>query len=75
MEKHGHNVHQTRHSFITDLVRSGEDLSTIQSLSGHASADMVLRYSMPSEEDRQRAVDKLYKNSPTERQLINRRMK
>ncbi|MGG4141746.1 tyrosine-type recombinase/integrase [Paenibacillus algorifonticola] len=62
MEKHGHNVHQTRHSFITDLVRSGEDLSTIQSLSGHTSADMVLRYSMPSEKERQRAVDNLYKN-------------
>lgn len=61
MEKHGHNVHQTRHSFITDLVRSKEDLSMIQSLSGHTSADMVLRYSMPSEEDKQRAVDNLYK--------------
>ncbi|SFM48551.1 Phage integrase family protein [Paenibacillus sp. 1_12] len=40
MEKNGHNVHQTRHSFITGLVRAGEDISVIQSLSGHSSADI-----------------------------------
>jgi site-specific recombinase XerD len=62
MEKNGHNVHKTRHSFITGLVRAGEDISVIQSLSGHSSADMILRYSMPSEEDKQRAVERMYKN-------------
>ncbi|RAP26646.1 hypothetical protein C2W64_01362 [Brevibacillus laterosporus] len=62
MEKHGHNVHQTRHSFITGLVRAGEDISVIQSLSGHSSADMILRYSMPSEEDKQKAVERLFKD-------------
>lgn len=62
MEKHGHNVHQTRHSFITGLVRAGEDISVIQSLSGHASADMILRYSMPSEEDKQKAVERIFKD-------------
>ncbi|MEV5024788.1 tyrosine-type recombinase/integrase [Paenibacillus sp. LPE1-1-1.1] len=62
MEKNGHNAHQTRHSFITGLVRSGEDISVIQSLSGHSSADMILRYSMPSEEDKQRAVESIYKD-------------
>lgn len=62
MEKHGHNVHQTRHSFITELVRAGEDISVIQSLSGHSSADMILRYSMPSEEDKQKAVERLFKD-------------
>ncbi|WP_183567989.1 tyrosine-type recombinase/integrase [Paenibacillus endophyticus] len=62
MEKNGHNVHQTRHSFITGLVRSGEDISVTQSLSGHSSADMILRYSMPSDEDKQKAVDNIFKD-------------
>ncbi|OMD20350.1 tyrosine-type recombinase/integrase [Paenibacillus odorifer] len=62
MEKHGHNAHQTRHSFITGLVRAGEDISVIQSLSGHSSADMILRYSMPSEEDKRNAVDRIFKD-------------
>lgn len=62
MEKNGHNAHQTRHSFITGLVRAGEDISVIQSLSGHSSADMILRYSMPSEEDKQKAVEHIYKD-------------
>lgn len=60
-EQYGVNVHQTRHTFITGLVRAGEDISVIQSLSGHSSADMILRYSMPSEEDKQSAVDRLFK--------------
>jgi site-specific recombinase XerD len=62
MEKHGHNAHQTRHSFITGLVRAGEDISVIQSLSGHSSADMILRYSMPSEDDKRRALEHIYKD-------------
>jgi site-specific recombinase XerD len=62
LEKNGHNAHQTRHSFITGLVRAGDDISVIQSLSGHSSADMILRYSMPSEEDKQKAVERMYKD-------------
>lgn len=62
MERYGFHAHQMRHTFITGLVRAGQDISVIQSLSGHASADMILRYSMPSEEDRQMAVEGLYKN-------------
>jgi integrase len=44
------------------LVRAGEDISVIQSLSGHSSADMILRYSMPSEEDKQKEVDNIFKD-------------
>ena len=58
--KHGVHPHQLRHTFISGLVRSNEDLSVIQSLSGHSSADMILRYSQPSKEDKQRAVDSLF---------------
>ncbi|WP_419872922.1 site-specific integrase [Candidatus Pristimantibacillus sp. PTI5] len=57
MEKNGHNVHQSRHSFITWLVRAGEDISVIQSLSGHSSADMILSYSMPM-----RVVENIFKD-------------
>lgn len=62
LERQGFHAHQLRHTFITGLVRAGEDISVVQSLSGHSSADMVLRYSMPNEEDRQRAVDNLFKD-------------
>ncbi|RJX23426.1 MAG: integrase [Dethiobacter sp.] len=62
MEGHGFNVHQLRHTFITGLVRAKEDLSTIQSLSGHKSADMILRYSKPTEADKQQAVERLYQD-------------
>ncbi len=58
----GVNVHRFRHTFITGLVRSREDISTIQSLSGHKSADMILRYSKPSNEDKQLAVERLFKD-------------
>lgn len=62
INKYGFNVHQLRHTFITDLVRAGHDISIIQSLSGHSSADMILRYSAPTEADRENAVEQLYKN-------------
>lgn len=62
VEQHGYYVHQLRHTFLTGLVRAGEDISVIQSLSGHSSADMVLRYSQPTEEDKQGAVESIFKD-------------
>ncbi|WP_228275545.1 tyrosine-type recombinase/integrase [Gracilibacillus oryzae] len=59
-EKYEINVHSFRHTFITKLVRNGEDFSLVQSLSGHANADMVIRYSAPNEEDKEEAVSKLW---------------
>jgi integrase/recombinase XerD len=58
--KYGVHPHALRHTFITDLVRKGIDLTTVQALSGHASFDMVARYSKPSEEDKQAAVERLF---------------
>ncbi|UOR14179.1 MULTISPECIES: tyrosine-type recombinase/integrase [Halobacillus] len=55
--------HALRHTFITGLVRAGEDISVIQSLSGHQSADMVLRYSQPTAQDKEKAVENIYINS------------
>lgn len=61
LEQHDLNAHQLRHTFITGLVRANQDISVIQSLSGHSSAGMILRYSKPSEEDKLRAVERLYR--------------
>lgn len=43
LKQHGVHPHQLRHTFITGLVRAGNDIAVVQSLSGHTSADMVLR--------------------------------
>ncbi|QDX95393.1 hypothetical protein EEL30_25800 [Brevibacillus laterosporus] len=45
---------------FTALIRDNQDIDVIKSLSGHKSADMVLRYSKPTEEDRKRAVENLF---------------
>jgi site-specific recombinase XerD len=60
VEQQGFNVHALRHTFITGLVRSGQDISVVKSLSGHASADMVMRYSQPTEEDKRQAIENLF---------------
>ncbi|MCG7317904.1 tyrosine-type recombinase/integrase [Brevibacillus laterosporus] len=60
LEQHNLHAHQLRHTFITGLVRANEDISVIQSLSGHSSADMILRYSKPTEEDKLKAIEGLY---------------
>jgi integrase/recombinase XerC/integrase/recombinase XerD len=62
LSQHNVHPHQLRHTFITGLVRAGNDIAVVQSLSGHTSADMVLRYSQPTEEDRMQAVEALYKD-------------
>lgn len=59
-QKYDINVHALRHTFITKLVRNGEDFSVVQALSGHANADMVMRYAAPNEEDKTEAVTKLW---------------
>ncbi|MNN14287.1 Tyrosine recombinase XerC [compost metagenome] len=62
LEQHNLHAHQLRHTFITALVRENQDIAIIQSLSGHSSADMILRYSKPTEEDKLRAIERLYKD-------------
>lgn len=62
VNKYGHNVHCLRHTFITGLKRENVDDSIIMSLSGHSSLDMIGRYSAPTEEDKQRVVNTLYKS-------------
>ena len=59
LEKYGIHPHLLRHTFITDLVRNN-DLVLAQFLSGHSSTDMLARYSKPTMDDMQEAVDELY---------------
>lgn len=40
--------HQLRHSLIKKLMDEGVSLNRIQKISGHKTADMILRYSTPS---------------------------
>ena len=53
------SAHVLRHSCLTGLVRRGTDLVTVAELAGHSRVETTRRYSLPSEADRQQAVDDL----------------
>jgi site-specific recombinase XerC len=52
-------VHTGRHTFGSELVRSGVDIVTVAELMGHADLETTRLYTQPSEADMQRAVDLL----------------
>jgi integrase/recombinase XerC len=49
--------HVLRHTFVTRLVRSGADLVIVAELAGHRSLETTRRYSLPTAEDREAAVE------------------
>jgi site-specific recombinase XerD len=51
------SAHVLRHTCFTNLRRAGVDLVTIAGLAGHARLDTTRRYTLPSEADRQAAID------------------
>jgi site-specific recombinase XerD len=53
----GLSAHVLRHTCFTNLRRAGVDLVTIAGLAGHARLDTTRRYTLPSEADRQAAID------------------
>lgn len=55
-ERNGIILHDCRHTATTDLLRAGIDLSTIQSITGHSNQIMILYYSHPSGDTRERAA-------------------
>lgn len=57
-ENQGYNVHQFRHTFVTELMRDNVPINKIQGFTGHESADMILRYSRPTLEDLEEVLEK-----------------
>jgi len=56
-----------RHTFVTGLVRAGNDLVLVAELAGHRRLETTRRYSLPSQADRQKAVAvlrRLFSSSP-----------
>jgi integrase len=51
--------HQLRHTFCSRLADAGVPMPVIQDLAGHASITMTRRYTHPSEELKQKAVEML----------------
>lgn len=53
------SAHLLRHTCLTNLVRSGTDVVLVAELAGHRRLDTTRRYSLPSEADRDAAVEAL----------------
>lgn len=53
------SAHVLRHTWVTRLVRAGNDVVLVADLAGHRKLETTRRYSLPSLDDRQRAVDGL----------------
>lgn len=53
------SAHLLRHTCLTNLVRSGADVVLVAELAGHRRLDTTRRYSLPSEADRDAAVEAL----------------
>jgi integrase/recombinase XerC len=53
------SAHTLRHTCLTGLVRRGNDLVMVAELAGHRKLETTRRYTLPSQADRQRAVDDL----------------
>ena len=50
------SAHVLRHTFVTRLVRAGNDLVLIAEIAGRRRLETTRRYSLPSEADRQKSV-------------------
>ncbi len=53
------SAHALRHTCLTRLVRAGNDIVLVAELAGHARLETTRRYSVPSDADRQAAMDAL----------------
>jgi integrase/recombinase XerC len=53
------SAHRLRHSRLTNLVRRGHDLVLVAEIAGHKRIETTRRYSLPTEHDRQAAMESL----------------
>jgi len=53
------SAHTLRHTCLTRLVRAGNDIVLVAELAGHSRLETTRRYSLPSDADRQTAMDAL----------------
>ncbi len=51
------SAHVLRHTFVTNLIRSGADVVLVAEIAGHRRLDTTRRYSMPSQADKDAAVE------------------
>lgn len=51
------SAHVLRHTCMTNLVRAGNDLVMVSEMAGHKRLETTRRYSLPSEADRQAAME------------------
>jgi integrase/recombinase XerC len=51
------SAHVLLHTFVTLMVRSGVDVVMVAELAGHRSLETTRRYSLPTEADREAAVE------------------
>ena len=51
------SAHVLRHTFVTNLIRSGADVVLVAEIAGHRRLDTTRRYSLPSQADKDAAVE------------------
>jgi integrase/recombinase XerC len=51
------SAHVLRHTAVTNLVRSGADVVLVAEIAGHRRLDTTRRYSLPSQADKDAAVE------------------
>jgi len=51
------SAHTLRHTAVTNLIRSGADVVLVAEIAGHRRLDTVRKYSLPSEADKDAALE------------------
>jgi integrase/recombinase XerD len=60
LAKYGIHPHQLRHTYCRELVGAGVDIATVAELAGHSDINVTRRYSQPTEEELEQAIEKAF---------------
>ncbi|MDQ0418772.1 integrase/recombinase XerD [Croceifilum oryzae] len=60
LQKYDIHPHQLRHTYCRELVGSGVDIATVAELAGHGDINVTRRYSKPSDDELEQAVQKTF---------------